>query len=141
MRHWMIWSISFLSRGLPSCTMLTIDKFHDAVTAHFKWARTYLWRPTVIAASLFLITGILARLFPEGHLPDYFPTGPMLAFGIFVFFELGLAVWHHDIRARRDPRLNCSHCNRPLQVHWALVIATRNCPHCGQRVLAEPSGD
>jgi hypothetical protein len=50
--------------------MLTIDKFREAVTTRFRWLRVFLWWPTAIAASLFLVMRIVARLFFEGRLPD-----------------------------------------------------------------------
>jgi hypothetical protein len=38
----------------------------------------------------------------------------------------------------RPPR--CPHCGEALR-QFALVVATRNCPRCGRRVVADPDGD
>jgi DNA-directed RNA polymerase subunit RPC12/RpoP len=38
----------------------------------------------------------------------------------------------------RDPRTRCPHCRAKLAGQPALVIASRNCPECGGRVLADP---
>jgi hypothetical protein len=45
-----------------------------------------------------------------------------------------------EYRARRNSRLRCPHCRRMLTGMRPLVVATRNCGHCGRRVLAEPEG-
>ena len=37
--------------------------------------------------------------------------------------------------------LACPHCGEQLNRHARLVVATRNCPACGRRVVAEPEGD
>ena len=42
--------------------------------------------------------------------------------------------------ARRIDRqfgIACTHCGKPLANHKAIVIASRNCPYCGKRVLEE----
>lgn len=50
-----------------------------------------------------------------------------------------------DFEAARKPgtvkRLDCPHCGEHLNRHARIVIATRNCPACGRRVLAEPEGE
>jgi hypothetical protein len=40
-------------------------------------------------------------------------------------------------RVRRTLHLNCPHCHRSLYHPSGIVIATRRCPHCGRRALAE----
>ncbi len=37
--------------------------------------------------------------------------------------------------------LDCPHCGARLNVHFRIVIATRNCPKCGRQVAAEPEGN
>jgi DNA-directed RNA polymerase subunit RPC12/RpoP len=37
--------------------------------------------------------------------------------------------------------IKCPHCGGLLNNSFHTVIATRNCPHCGKRVVAEPEGD
>lgn len=39
----------------------------------------------------------------------------------------------------RNPSLLCPHCRRNLMQMRHLVIASRNCPYCGKRVVEEPS--
>lgn len=50
-----------------------------------------------------------------------------------------------DLQAARDPRqfkhLACPHCGTSLSRNAALVVATRNCPGCGRRVVADPDAD
>lgn len=40
--------------------------------------------------------------------------------------------------ANQLPQLRCPHCNGSLIGNQAIVIATRNCTHCGRRVVTEP---
>ena len=42
-------------------------------------------------------------------------------------------------RKRRDPRLSCPYCKKDISMCRALVVATRNCPSCGKRVVDEPA--
>ena len=44
-----------------------------------------------------------------------------------------------ELRARRDARLRCPHCGKTLMPVRFVVVATRNCGYCGERVLAEPA--
>lgn len=37
----------------------------------------------------------------------------------------------------RDPRLVCRHCRKRLDSLAPLVIASGNCPHCGEAVLEQ----
>ncbi len=43
-----------------------------------------------------------------------------------------------EVRATRDKRVSCPFCRRSLITYRHLVIATRNCTHCGRQVLIEP---
>ena len=43
-----------------------------------------------------------------------------------------------EVAAKRDKRVCCPCCRRSLVTNRYLVIATRNCPYCGRRVLNEP---
>lgn len=57
----------------------------------------------------------------------------LLAFPAFM-----AVILYGDRRASSDPRLRCPHCDKHLEAMSNLVVATRNCPHCGRRVLEEP---
>lgn len=50
-----------------------------------------------------------------------------------------------ELQAARKPPgfklLRCPHCSQALNPVAPLVIATRNCPSCGRRVVAEPEGN
>ena len=40
-------------------------------------------------------------------------------------------------RVERKYGLACEHCGKSLAGYKSIVIASRNCPHCGQRVLED----
>ncbi len=46
--------------------------------------------------------------------------------------------WLIHCKAKTIPELFCRHCNKSVVSMRHLVVSTRNCPHCGQRILAEP---
>jgi len=122
--------------------MLTIDKFREAVTAHYAWSRVLAWSPIALGFLAFWATWLVAKFLPaEGYVQSYAQAGSIGALIVFLIIGVGLAASHNDGRSGRDPRLNCPHCECPLQPHLALVIATRNCPNCGRQMLAEPDRD
>ena len=47
-------------------------------------------------------------------------------------------MWLAVAWGRRDRRVACPLCRGSLMESSRIVVATRNCPHCGRRVLAEP---
>jgi hypothetical protein len=119
--------------------MLTIDKFREAAATHFRRSRVMGW--SIIAVSIMVCFAIrIATMFlPDGIIQTFANVGSVGALVLFYCVGVGFAATHNERRSRRDPRLSCPRCERPLQLHRALVIASRNCPHCGQRVLAEPA--
>ena len=40
-------------------------------------------------------------------------------------------------RIERRAGIACSHCGKGLAGYKAIVIASRNCPHCGKRVIED----
>jgi hypothetical protein len=48
------------------------------------------------------------------------------------------SLWYSERRLSRDPCTRCPSCAKQIACMRQIVIATRNCPHCGQRVLQEP---
>ncbi len=47
--------------------------------------------------------------------------------------------WLHRL-SKKTPELLCPHCKKSIVGMRHIVVATKNCPHCGRRVLAEPDG-
>jgi hypothetical protein len=64
---------------------------------------------------------------------DLLFVAPVLAIAIFLG---GMFIGRY--RARFDPRLLCPHCHGFLIDHPNLLVASRNCYHCGRQVLAKP---
>jgi hypothetical protein len=118
--------------------MLTVEKFHDAVTAHFARSRWLVYSVMIGCVLILVAETVVASYTPLGAW-GFFDGGFKAVVGVLTMASCMLGAWHNEARSRRDPRLLCPHCERPLQMHGALVIATRNCPNCGLRVLAEPT--
>lgn len=69
----------------------------------------------------------------------YGPNSPMLA----LFFTPALAVligviWTTDRLDRDSLVTRCRFCRQSLMYCRPVVVATRNCGHCGRRLLADP---
>ena len=67
---------------------------------------------------------------------DLLATAPyalitLLAFGALIIFAR---------RVDRQFGIACVHCKKPLINFRYIVTATRNCPHCGKRVIEESPG-
>ena len=127
--------------------MTTIEEFNSAVDASTRRilpaiASPLAWFLGWIAVSW--MAGSPIRAFILGHfgptvleglvLGTLIPPALLLMFG---------GVLAGDWRDRRDPRLRCPGCGRALAgggapSGWSLAVATRNCGHCGERVLADP---
>jgi hypothetical protein len=123
---------------LEAQAMTTVDKFRDAVTQHFAWARKVVW--AIFTAGL-LVFG-WAWLSVQVLVPEGFTKANallVLIFGLVLvtFLAISLGVWCNEHRSRSDTRLACPRCRRPLQIPYAAVIATGDCPHCGCPVLAD----
>ena len=46
--------------------------------------------------------------------------------------------WVHHRRLKRIGILHCPHCGQCVVSGQRLVVATRNCFHCGRRMVADP---
>ena len=101
-------------------------------------AAVYLRRVLLVAGAGFLamVLGMvvaMARDVPDDNamMILVFTQIPTL---VLVFGGLPLI----EVVAMRDTRVCCPYCRRSLITNRHLVIATRNCPYCGRRVLIEP---
>lgn len=48
-------------------------------------------------------------------------------------------IWWSQQAANADASAKCPHCGKLLVRYRSIVIATRNCPDCGRRAIAEPT--
>jgi endogenous inhibitor of DNA gyrase (YacG/DUF329 family) len=58
----------------------------------------------------------------------------VLPLGLAVIIMLLCIVWLTG-RVERQFGIPCPHCAKALAAHNAIVIASRNCPYCGKRVI------
>jgi len=119
--------------------MITIDKFRDAVTAHFAWSRSVAWAVFAVGLLIFIGAWFAVRFFaPPGDMQVHLSLALIVGFVLLMPIVASVGACCNEGRFRYDTRLACPHCDRQLQIYSHLVIATRNCPHCGRCVVAEP---
>ncbi len=121
--------------------MLTIEEFNAAGSAYVRRGFVVIGLTFVVMFACFAVV-VSFRDAIQAHYEQWF--GHMVAEtlmgltpmpAVLVLFG---GLWLGERWARRDARLCCPHCRRMLTGMRPLVVATRNCGHCGQRVLAEP---
>jgi hypothetical protein len=118
--------------------MNTIAKYREAVAGHFRRTRGRVYGCLAVGLVLYgLGWAAVKRLGSAGLLPDWILAAIMASLPACAFAILGVAAWSNERRRLDDPRLVCPHCDGPLQLYAPIVITTRNCPHCGRRVLAD----
>ena len=124
--------------------MLTIDEFNEGAAAGrnraFYWFAAGILTVSICMGLAFLI---LAEFEKPNEIEGVVKKIAVLASVIVLGFVSPFVVifggsWLMIRGTRRDGRLICPHCDSLLVgvQHW--VIATRNCPKCGKRVVAEP---
>lgn len=118
--------------------MTTIIKYREAIAAHFRRSRVAAWGLFAVYVALFLLAWAgLQFLDREGSPPNWAVVVLLASLPLSFLFVGGLAGWCNQRRSHDDPRLICPNCAGPIQMYGAIVIASRNCPHCGSRVLAD----
>jgi hypothetical protein len=94
----------------------------------------------VLLLCLVFVPAILVACWPAPLQRFLGETGPLvLGFGVFLlgWSLLASVATLIEYRLRRKLHLNCPHCDQSLYSPGGIVIATRRCPHCGRRALAE----
>jgi endogenous inhibitor of DNA gyrase (YacG/DUF329 family) len=121
--------------------MMTIDEFKASAS---RYSRGMAWAllGSVLAVIAFL--GLVA-MFRDPLRDIYTRTfggpGAEILVGLSPFPAVLILIgslWYAERRLLRDVRLKCPSCGKQIVGMRHLVIATRNCPHCGRRVLQEP---
>jgi hypothetical protein len=127
--------------------MLSIDEFNSADAAYTRLnGRRVLIVAAATVGTMFACFAVVAlyrdsiRNFlveTVGASAAEIVMGFTSAPAVFVLFG-GLLVFGR--LNKQDSRLICPSCNKSLLGMTQLVVATRNCGHCGKRILAEPDG-
>ena len=128
--------------------MMTIESFNEAGSTYTRRLLTGTGLSIVsmiaaIALSFWVVSSHRAKILAlfgqlvsepvaEGLLPALMLPGMIL---------LITGIWLSERRANVDRRHYCPHCTQNLVNNRFLVVATRNYPHCGKRVLEEPNVD
>jgi endogenous inhibitor of DNA gyrase (YacG/DUF329 family) len=124
--------------------MTTIDEFNASVS---RYRRCLIW--TVVGNVLVISVYLGLLLISRDLIRDACtrklggPAAEILA-GLAPFpavLVLFGSLWYVERRLLRDARLKCPNCGKQIVGMSHLVIASRNCFHCGRRVLREPDGN
>ena len=115
----------------------SLKEFLHAAEIHERnAARLLFWSVGGLFGCLFLalITSEVVKFFTTSPLPKFIAAGGF-ALGLPLLFFL---LSRMEKEYRKFPQLTCSHCGKSLASGKRIVIASRNCFHCGQTVI-EPS--
>lgn len=120
--------------------LLSLEEMQVAIKLyHWKTAAVVVGFIGMVLGSAALVAVILPYSGIDPHIPmSQLPVGQqvmsmLLIFGMFlpaagITLPLGWLI-------ERDVRIRCPQCRKVLARHIRIVIASQNCPYCGQQVL------
>jgi DNA-directed RNA polymerase subunit RPC12/RpoP len=121
------------------------DEFISATKTYQKRSLAYLFVPLLLVG-VFMIACAPLRQSLQGHLASYFSetmsdflTGVVLGLPLILLFVCLIPL---SQSLERKFGVACPHCGKNLAgtaIYKGIVIATRNCPLCGMKVLDEES--
>jgi hypothetical protein len=118
--------------------MITIEEFRRAFWHH---SIRYLFRiggVFALGTVVFLILWLLLDVFDQRDDAKLRAEAAMAVAIIVAVVAIGRFVRSADQDARDDQRLICPWCDSPLgSYEGIIVLSSRNCPFCGERVLEE----
>ena len=118
--------------------MITIAEFRSAFR---RQCFRYLFRIVGVFALgtvVFLVLWLLLEVFDQRDDATLRAESAMAVAIMVVLVAIGRFVRTADQDARDDPRLICPQCDSPLgSYEGIIVLSSRNCPFCGERVLEE----
>jgi DNA-directed RNA polymerase subunit RPC12/RpoP len=120
---------------------LTIREFNAAASAYQRWLIAVVVAPLLTLVACFAVVLSFRDTLRAYYTREFGAPAAEVLIGltpvpaVLVLFAL---LWIHERRIKRDGRLRCPHCRKLLVGMDRLVVATRNCGHCGNRVLTEP---
>jgi DNA-directed RNA polymerase subunit RPC12/RpoP len=116
------------------------DQFIKAANSYNRRAAAIFIIPLLMALGFIIAYGPFQRRF-EAFLASRIagPTPNLLkVLPVAVPFLLAIgAMIPLTRRNDRDMGVACPHCGKPLAQFKAIVIASKNCPYCGKKVLDE----
>ena len=121
-------------------TRVKLEEFNQSAIRYTKRSLTACLTPLGILLILILAYAPFSRNVETWLTSKYGATqGELLAtvpFALVTILAFGALI----ILARRVDRqigIACIHCQKPLLNYRHIVTASRNCPHCGKRVIEE----
>jgi len=125
---------------LSPVNLMRISEFHRAAGVYQKRGLIACLGPLSLA-----LVCILAYA-PFQHRFESFLSSRLDTFtaDVLTFLPMGLPLMIAFIsmvplarRVERQSGIACPHCAKDLASYKAIVIASRNCPHCGKRVIED----
>jgi len=126
------------------CSRPIAEFVQGVEVGHRRIARTLLWMSVYSIAAFVLFLAFCRK----GKSLDldliYESRGSIAAIllGVLILTVIvgpvGWLIARAEFKNRSDQRTKCHHCAKYMGVQPAVVVATRNCIHCGRRVLREP---
>jgi DNA-directed RNA polymerase subunit RPC12/RpoP len=116
------------------------DQFIKAVRSHNRRAAAIFIIPLLVAFAFIIAYGSFQQRF-EAYLGSKM-AGPtpeilkMLPVAVPFMAAIGVMI----LLSRKNDRemgVACPHCGKPLAQFKAIVIASKNCPYCGKKVLED----
>jgi hypothetical protein len=132
----------FATQHCPYCSQRVIAEPNDSgegrITAdHLNSGGKALKRlgyPIMGLISLFLIASLIVL----GTKTDWGKIASILLF-LLAMLVGAWGAWTEGVMMKRNVLCTCIHCSKSLLINFLVVIATRNCCHCGRRVLTGPA--
>lgn len=116
------------------------DEFIKAAASYNRRALAVFLIPIVLALAFIIAYSPFQRRF-EAYLASQVPGSPprilkLLPITIPFLLAIGAMI---PLTRRNDRELGvpCPHCGKPLASLKAIVIASKNCPYCGKKVLED----
>lgn len=123
-----------------TAAMRTIEKFNEELADLGRWRGRMLGKALLIGLAGGVACYAATSLF-RPHIDTFFEGKPKDSvaitslLGMYATFFTALCF----LERSKDSRVRCQHCGAAIGEHARRVIATRRCPKCDRRVLAEPA--
>ncbi len=121
--------------------LLSLEKFAEASEKQRKRFDRFLVIGAGLGFGLMLVWVVIREVLETFSSPAFHSAYKnYFAAGIFVLTLLGIlgCLWRASKEVQDQPELQCPYCQKPLGTRRQIVIATRNCSHCGRTVLEAP---
>jgi hypothetical protein len=116
--------------------MITVAEFRRAYQRHGLRYLSRIFGVFAVGAAVFFAVWGLLEVFDQRDGATLRAEYAMAVAIIVSLVAVGRCVRDAEQHAHADARLLCPHCDSPLgSYEGVIVLASKNCPFCGERVL------